>query len=115
MKLYSTPGNVALQAEKNEPPNCQELFSKTLPCYVHCNHCHKKIYEKTYKCCLFMLCLTQKYKKNIVRKDGMVKEQSGEVFLFFLHGVTSGECGWSINVFFVTCFLTCFKLLSQFS
>lgn len=27
--------------------------------------------------------LPQKYKKNIVRKDGMVKEQCGEVFLFF--------------------------------
>lgn len=83
IKLYNTPGNVALQAEKNKSPNCQELFSKTLPCYVHCNHCQNKIYEKTYKCCLFMFCFPQKYKKNIVRKDGMVKEQCGEVFIFF--------------------------------
>lgn len=56
-----------------------------------------------------MLCLTQKYKKNLVRKDGMVKEQCGEVFLFFPHRVTPGECGWSVNVFLVTCFFDFFK------
>lgn len=84
MKLYSAPGNVALQAEGNKPTSCQELLSKTFPYYVHCNYCQKKIHEKTYECCLFMLYFTQRYKENIIRKDDTVKEQFREVFLFSL-------------------------------
>lgn len=83
MKLYSAPGSVALQAGGNKPTSCQERFPKTFPCYVHCKHCQKKIYEKTYECCLFMLYLTQRCKENIIRKDDTVKEQFGEVFLFY--------------------------------
>lgn len=62
-----------------------------------------------------MLCLTQKCKKNVVRKDGMVKEPCGEVFLFFPTEWLLGDVDGQLMYFWSPVFLTYFKLLGQFS